>query len=119
VLGQPYRPWKALECIADESSRRELGRNFHGTSRKALNTYTHPSILLRRTPHSFDHETRTATTKSTRDRMLTTGRGSIAQIHYTGEEAAGEINKLLSAVVRTMPRDRETRADPRTGRERR
>jgi pre-mRNA-processing factor 39 len=31
--------------------------------------------------------------------MLTTGRGSIAQIHYTGEEAAGEINKLLSAVV--------------------
>jgi hypothetical protein len=31
--------------------------------------------------------------------MLATGRGSIAQIHYTGEEAAGEINKLLSAVV--------------------
>lgn len=31
--------------------------------------------------------------------MLATGRGSIAQVHYTGEEAAGEINKLLSAVV--------------------
>ncbi|KAF1943620.1 TPR-like protein [Clathrospora elynae] len=31
--------------------------------------------------------------------MLATGRGSIAQIHYTGEEAAAEINKLLGAVV--------------------
>ncbi|EDU45386.1 Pre-mRNA-processing factor 39 [Pyrenophora tritici-repentis] len=31
--------------------------------------------------------------------MLHTGRGAIAQIHYTGEEAAGEINKLLGAVI--------------------
>ncbi|USP79882.1 pre-mrna-processing factor 39 [Curvularia clavata] len=31
--------------------------------------------------------------------MLATGRGSIAQVHYSGEEAAAEINKLLSAVV--------------------
>jgi pre-mRNA-processing factor 39 len=37
--------------------------------------------------------------------MLATGRGSIAQIHYTGEEAAGEINKLLSSVVSTTPPD--------------
>jgi pre-mRNA-processing factor 39 len=36
--------------------------------------------------------------------MFATGRGSIAQIHYTGEEAAGEINKLLSAVVSNNPR---------------
>jgi pre-mRNA-processing factor 39 len=43
--------------------------------------------------------------------MLATGRGSIAQIHYTGEEAAGEINKLLGAVVSTTPPDRDTRAD--------
>jgi pre-mRNA-processing factor 39 len=35
--------------------------------------------------------------------MLATGRGSIAQMHYTGEEAAGEINKLLGAVVSTTP----------------
>jgi hypothetical protein len=35
--------------------------------------------------------------------MLATGRGSIAQIHYTGEEAAGEVNKLLSAVVSIIP----------------
>jgi pre-mRNA-processing factor 39 len=33
--------------------------------------------------------------------MMATGRGSIAQIHYTGEEAAGEIKKLLDAVVST------------------
>jgi hypothetical protein len=39
--------------------------------------------------------------------MLATGRGSIAQIHYTGDEAAGEINKLLGAVVGTTPPDRK------------
>jgi pre-mRNA-processing factor 39 len=32
--------------------------------------------------------------------MLVTGRGSIAQVQYTGEEAAIEIKKLLDAVVR-------------------
>ncbi|KAL6706865.1 hypothetical protein ACN47E_005008 [Coniothyrium glycines] len=31
--------------------------------------------------------------------MLATGRGSIAHIHYTGDEAAGEIKKLLDAIV--------------------
>ncbi|KAF2134280.1 hypothetical protein P153DRAFT_372724 [Dothidotthia symphoricarpi CBS 119687] len=31
--------------------------------------------------------------------MLATGRGSIAQVHYTGEEAAIEVKKLLDAVV--------------------
>ncbi|KAF1845788.1 TPR-like protein [Cucurbitaria berberidis CBS 394.84] len=31
--------------------------------------------------------------------MLGTGRGSIAHVHYTGEEAAGEIRKLLDIVV--------------------
>ncbi|KAI8935881.1 hypothetical protein NX059_007396 [Plenodomus lindquistii] len=31
--------------------------------------------------------------------MLATGRGSIAQITYTGDEAAGEIKKLIDAVV--------------------
>ncbi|KAH7391822.1 hypothetical protein BKA66DRAFT_412643 [Pyrenochaeta sp. MPI-SDFR-AT-0127] len=31
--------------------------------------------------------------------MLGTGRGSIANIHYTGEEAAGEIRKLLDTVA--------------------
>jgi len=32
--------------------------------------------------------------------MLPNGRGAIAQLEYTGEEAAVEIRKLLSAVVR-------------------
>jgi hypothetical protein len=31
--------------------------------------------------------------------MMVTGRGSIAQVQYTGEEAAAEIKKLLDAVV--------------------
>jgi hypothetical protein len=31
--------------------------------------------------------------------MMVTGRGSIAQVQYTGEEAAIEIKKLLDAVV--------------------
>jgi len=31
--------------------------------------------------------------------MFVNGRGSIAQVHYDGEEAAAEINKLLEAVV--------------------
>ena len=35
--------------------------------------------------------------------MLATGRGSIAHIHYTGDEAAGEIKKLLDNVVSTFP----------------
>ena len=51
--------------------------------------------------------------------MLTTGRGSIAQIHYTGEEAAGEINKLLSAVVSNAPPDRDHMLTHAAGRERR
>lgn len=33
--------------------------------------------------------------------MLATGRGSIAQVQYTGDEAAGEIKKLLDALVST------------------
>jgi hypothetical protein len=32
-------------------------------------------------------------------KMLAIGRGSIAQVQYTGDEAAGEIKKLLDAVV--------------------
>lgn len=35
--------------------------------------------------------------------MLVHGRGSIAQVHYTGDEAAPEIKKLLDAVVSTRP----------------
>ncbi|KAH7077311.1 hypothetical protein FB567DRAFT_534997 [Paraphoma chrysanthemicola] len=31
--------------------------------------------------------------------MIALGRGAIAQVHYTGDEAAGEIRKLLDAVV--------------------
>jgi pre-mRNA-processing factor 39 len=31
--------------------------------------------------------------------MMATGRGSIAHVQYTGDEAAGEIKKLLDAVV--------------------
>lgn len=34
--------------------------------------------------------------------MLPTGRGAIAHVEYSGEEAAAEIRKLLSAVVRPM-----------------
>lgn len=33
------------------------------------------------------------------ERMLPTGRGAIAHVEYTGEEAAPEIRKLLGAVV--------------------
>lgn len=32
--------------------------------------------------------------------MIAAGRGSIAQVQYTGDESAGEIKKLLDAVVR-------------------
>lgn len=35
--------------------------------------------------------------------MFVNGRGSIAQVHYTGDEAAAEIKKLLDAVVRSAP----------------
>jgi pre-mRNA-processing factor 39 len=35
--------------------------------------------------------------------MLATGRGSIAQVQYTGDEAAAEIHKLLHAVVSCHP----------------
>jgi hypothetical protein len=38
-----------------------------------------------------------------RDKMLATGRGSIAHVQYTGDEAANEIKKLLDAVVSTQP----------------
>ena len=31
--------------------------------------------------------------------MLVSGRGSIANVQYTGDEAAAEIRKLLEAVV--------------------
>lgn len=31
--------------------------------------------------------------------MIVNGRGSIAEVHYTGDEAAAEIKKLLEAVV--------------------
>jgi pre-mRNA-processing factor 39 len=31
--------------------------------------------------------------------MIAAGRGSIAQVQYTGDESAGEIKKLLDAVV--------------------
>ena len=34
-----------------------------------------------------------------RGTMLITGRGGIASINYTGDEAAGEVKKLLDAVV--------------------
>lgn len=34
--------------------------------------------------------------------MFVNGRGSIAQVHYSGDEAAAEIKKLLDAVVRTF-----------------
>lgn len=37
----------------------------------------------------------------TRHTMQATGRGSIARINYTGDEAAGEIKKLLDTVVST------------------
>lgn len=37
--------------------------------------------------------------KTTRDNMLPNGRGAVAHIEYTGEEAAPEIRKLLGAVV--------------------
>jgi hypothetical protein len=33
------------------------------------------------------------------DKMLALGRGAIAHVQYTGDEAAGEIKKLLDAVV--------------------
>jgi hypothetical protein len=33
------------------------------------------------------------------DKMLAIGRGAIAHVQYTGDEAAGEIKKLLDAVV--------------------
>ena len=33
--------------------------------------------------------------------MFVNGRGSIAQVVYSGDEAAAEIKKLLDAVVRT------------------
>ena len=36
--------------------------------------------------------------------MFVNGRGSIAQVQYTGDEAAAEIKKLLDAVVRTPDR---------------
>lgn len=35
------------------------------------------------------------------DKMLAIGRGAIAHVQYTGDEAAGEIKKLLDAVVST------------------
>ena len=35
--------------------------------------------------------------------MLVEGRGSIGHVHYTGEEAAGEVKKLLDAVVSGHP----------------
>jgi pre-mRNA-processing factor 39 len=40
--------------------------------------------------------------------MLATGRGSIAHVQYTGDEAAAEIHKLLHAVVSAIepPRNR-------------
>ena len=31
--------------------------------------------------------------------VVTTGRGNIANVRYTGDEAPGEVNKLLHAVV--------------------
>jgi hypothetical protein len=38
-------------------------------------------------------------THTSRDTMLATGRGSIALVQYSGDEAAPEIKKLLDAVV--------------------
>lgn len=35
--------------------------------------------------------------------MLVVGRGSIAHVQYTGDEAAGEIKKLIDAVVSVNP----------------
>jgi len=36
--------------------------------------------------------------------MLVSGRGSIANVQYTGDEAAAEIRKLLEAVVGSFAR---------------
>ena len=64
--------------------------------------------------HTFLH------TNPRRAKLLHTGRGGIAQIHYTGEEAAGEINKLLGAVVSTARYSHfHTDADTHSDRERR
>lgn len=52
-------------------------------------------------------------------KMLPTGRGAIAHVEYTGEEAAPEIRKLLSAVVISMLRIALGDTDNVKGRKRR
>ncbi|KAH7560143.1 TPRhypothetical proteinlike protein [Bipolaris maydis] len=97
--------------------RRELERGFYGTTVANLSqTSRQPHTNLSPSSSSSPPHHHRAVSRSRintitnsyaqspaqsprRAIMLATGRGSIAQVHYTGEEAAGEINKLLSAVV--------------------
>lgn len=69
--------------------------------RKALTTsLSHLHSLLRNLDFATSsHQGRDALFCNC-DKMLATGRGSIAHVQYTGDEAAGEIKKLLDAVVR-------------------
>jgi hypothetical protein len=50
--------------------------------------------------------------------MLPNGRGAIAHVQYTGDEAAGEIKKLLDAVVSTTQPHKIAYADSIADRER-
>jgi len=83
--------------------RRSLVRRFLKTPTLTIPAPSnpHPSVAFVAQPAALPnhHPNLLPIISSPHDKMLATGRGSIAQINYTGDEAAGEIKKLLDAIV--------------------
>ena len=104
---------------AQTRTRAQLPKFGSQKSRNLTPASSFPPLPSRHPRLSLPSDQRRDADPPTCDKMLAIGRGCIAQVQYTGDEAAGEIKKLLDAVVRTTKTRQYAHTDSIAGRERR
>ncbi|KAF2033751.1 TPR-like protein [Setomelanomma holmii] len=89
--------WPELETDESGTSDANSVRSFHGSASQSCHHLLRSSS---RKHYTLASSIRCCDSNShICNKMLPLGRGSIAHVQYTGDEAAGEIRKLLDAVI--------------------